>query len=300
MNNSCNIIGADLAKTKINRGGFIDYNVDFIRPDTGVSFHWWEENFTAKHYHNHYEFFILTQGKAKHIVDNNTYLLKKGSMAFVKPDYSHQLLGNEEEPYRHMNIAVTPKKLEQLCEAFLPNMKDIICETDYCHIVLSDSELDFFLDCAEQINMCKNNYKNSSDAEILFINKMLLNALSILYLANQKLHDDYPQWLSELLDMLRTREVFSYSLSDIYNLTNYSPAALLKHFKRYTGETMISFLTRQKINYACNMLKTTNYTTAYIANELNYNSLSHFNKVFKQHVGCTPNEYRKKYFPRKM
>ena len=36
------------------------------------------------------------------------------------------------------------------------------------------------------------------------------------------------------------------------------------------------------------MLKSTNFTILDIANRLNYDSISHFNKVFKQYTGHPP------------
>lgn len=275
--------------------GFIDYHNDFEHPETGVSFHLWEDYYTPKHYHNHFEFFIITAGKARHITNSEEHILCKNTLCFIKPECSHQLLGMEGAPYSHMNIAVTPEKLKNMCEILAPDMQKIVDETDYFYIVLSDSECKYFLDHAEQINMCKNNYKDDASVQLLFINEMLLHALSIMYRSKQKAYIDHPDWFSELLSKLCSSEYFSYSLADIYKLTNYSPPVLLKYFKQYTGETMISFLTKRKMNYACSLLETTNCTTLDIADKLNYSSLSHFNKMFKKYIGCTPREYRKNF-----
>jgi len=36
---------------------------------------------------------------------------------------------------------------------------------------------------------------------------------------------------------------------------------------------------------------------SYIANELGFSSLSHFNKIFKKETGLPPSRYRKLYLP---
>ncbi|MBQ5927072.1 MAG: helix-turn-helix transcriptional regulator, partial [Clostridia bacterium] len=47
------------------------------------------------------------------------------------------------------------------------------------------------------------------------------------------------------------------------------------------------------MNYACNLLATTDATTLSIATSLAYDSLSSFNHLFKAHTGVSPTEYRK-------
>ena len=50
-----------------------------------------------------------------------------------------------------------------------------------------------------------------------------------------------------------------------------------------------------KINYACSLLRSTNFTVLEIAMMASFNNLSNFNMTFKKITGKTPSEYKKQY-----
>ncbi len=87
-----------------------------------------------------------------------------------------------------------------------------------------------------------------------------------------------------------------FSEEDIARAANVSPSYLSTLFKKETGETIISFIQRQKIEEAKNMLRFTETEYIDISNYLCFSSHSHFIAVFKKFTGMTPKEYRKKHF----
>ena len=64
------------------------------------------------------------------------------------------------------------------------------------------------------------------------------------------------------------------------------------YFHQYMGCTLVAYLTKFRLNYACNLLKYSNYSVLQIAEMSSYNNLSHFNHTFKKYVGCSPKDYR--------
>ena len=65
------------------------------------------------------------------------------------------------------------------------------------------------------------------------------------------------------------------------------------YFKHHTGETFITYLTRIRMEKACELLLNTNLKISAICDSIGYINNTHFYKVFKQHYGITPTEYRK-------
>lgn len=57
--------------------------------------------------------------------------------------------------------------------------------------------------------------------------------------------------------------------------------------------TPTEYLTKIKLNYACNLLENSDYTTLYIANLLGFYSLSYFTNIFKKNMNVSPSRYRK-------
>ena len=64
-------------------------------------------------------------------------------------------------------------------------------------------------------------------------------------------------------------------------------------FKRTYGTTIVNFITRHRIAHAQRLLLSTDDPIIRIAGESGFDSLSRFNRAFKQATGLTPREYRK-------
>ena len=86
---------------------------------------------------------------------------------------------------------------------------------------------------------------------------------------------------------------FTMKLKDIYPLAPYSQSMLNTYFNKYVGTTLIAYITKLKINYACTLLRYTDSSPLDISCRLAYDSLSHFNRIFKKITGMSPIQYRK-------
>ena len=73
---------------------------------------------------------------------------------------------------------------------------------------------------------------------------------------------------------------------------DFSYANLGSVFKKYEGVSLVNYIVHMKINYACRMLKNTQYTISEIAQKVGYSNANYFCAVFKKNLDITPNEYR--------
>ena len=104
--------------------------------------------------------------------------------------------------------------------------------------------------------------------------------IGMFYLPEEQIK--MPEWLREFLRKLNDLDFENESnLSEIYASSNYSQTTLAREFKKYTGQTLISYVNDLKLSYACNLLKNTSFDMLTVSNKLGYSSLSHFNHVFK-------------------
>lgn len=71
-----------------------------------------------------------------------------------------------------------------------------------------------------------------------------------------------------------------------------SPNYLRTLFKDYTGETVLEYLTRIRIEASVHLLSTTNLRVHDISSRIGYENPSHFCAVFKKQTGMTPNQFR--------
>lgn len=84
------------------------------------------------------------------------------------------------------------------------------------------------------------------------------------------------------------------SIEEIANEINLSPGYISTVFKNETGETIIRYMTSVRMHMAEDFLKNTNFLVYEIAQRVGYNNVTHFASVFKNHMGVSPGEYRKK------
>lgn len=79
---------------------------------------------------------------------------------------------------------------------------------------------------------------------------------------------------------------------DIAHVFNYHPYYASLLMKQATGQTLHSYLLRYRIRIAKNLLITTDDDINTIAWKSGFNSVSYFIKLFKQHTGMTPLNFR--------
>lgn len=73
-----------------------------------------------------------------------------------------------------------------------------------------------------------------------------------------------------------------------------SPSHFSTIFSQALGRTFIEYLTEQRINYAKNLLVTTDDKLTTITLEVGYNDSNYFSYLFKKKEGVSPTEYRKR------
>ena len=82
------------------------------------------------------------------------------------------------------------------------------------------------------------------------------------------------------------------SHSELAALLNYNGSYLGRIVKKYTGQSLFDYSMTFTMAYAANQLANTDRSAAEIATELSFSNRTHFYKLFKEHFGVTPGEYR--------
>lgn len=79
-------------------------------------------------------------------------------------------------------------------------------------------------------------------------------------------------------------------LTKIFKLNRNS---LYQIFHQATGVPLITYLIKLRIKMATVLLEETSLPVAEIMEQVGYSDLTHFGRIFKKEMGCTPNGYRK-------
>lgn len=92
------------------------------------------------------------------------------------------------------------------------------------------------------------------------------------------------------IDHNYTHDLSIKTLSDIACLSEFHFSRL---FSTQVGESITKYIQHKRIDYAKELLQSTDFSITIISSEVGFNTLSNFNKTFKQIVRCTPISYRK-------
>ena len=99
--------------------------------------------------------------------------------------------------------------------------------------------------------------------------------------------------ISKALKLIHSDVAQNWTLETLSAQVGMSRTSLANRFKELVGTTMFDYLTKVRLQKACNLLKTTVQPVYSIAEKSGYRSEISFNKAFKQHLGITPGRYRK-------
>ena len=259
----------------------------------GAAFHWWDAESTSLHDHDYYEFFIITSGSANHTINGRKEVVTEKTLYMICPPDCHQFTPVPGQRCIHINLPVTEEKLTFLCQA-IGTSPSRLMQCPNRSLLLDDDEFAWFKRRARELNSLWEAGGSEDDASMV-ICEMLVHAVVLLSKPQARIAPGAPGWFEHLLRRLHSPEYVACRVSDVYQLAGYSAPVVIRSFRQYTGETVVGYLTKVKMDSAKRLLASTDLTVLDIAGRLGYSSLSHFNKLFRESAGMSPREYRLMY-----
>lgn len=107
----------------------------------------------------------------------------------------------------------------------------------------------------------------------------------------QQTHAEPPN-IVRAKQFIQEHQANDLTLTDVARAVNTSTFYFCKMFKKATGLKFTNYLSRVRIEKAKNLLINPNLRVSEIAYEVGFQSLTHFNRVFRRMVGQSPTEYR--------
>ena len=153
---------------------------------------------------------------------------------------------------------------------------------------------------SKQINLCENilkhNIQYSITSNITLFNNLTIEIINALHIKSASADSNTEPLINSAIDFIEKNYQSDISLQQIADYLSLSTYNTSRMFKKYTGESFINNLNQYRVNKAKNLLINTNTKISEIAVESGFCNKRTFYRVFKNYTGCSPSEYRNKFF----
>lgn len=245
---------------------------------------------TVLHNHTDWEFTTLTEGTGENVINGVAYPFSYGTFVLLGPKHQHQQTASG--PIVRRDICVSEHNLKKFCDELKSGLYEQLCAMENPIVITMPVNIyKGLISRLTEIDAYQKLFPNHTATVLHSIISFLLG----FYLENVHATSKHasPPWFLEFIRKIQKPEIFSRKIEELVEYSNYTHAHFLLLFKEQTGQTLISYITELRLNYAAQMLINTNVSVIQIANEVGYDNHSFFSQKFKKRFGVTPMEYRK-------
>lgn len=274
----------------VNLGILSTYSAASPFPDADVSFNWITCEYPYLHQHDYFEILIIISGELNNYINGKSHILHTGEACLIRPSDKHKLLAPTgiSDNGQHLNFLIKPDYLKKMLKNYNSDLYDrLTVSTDILNFNISASYL------SKLTNSCLAIQSNKIDYEEKVLQcKILVNRILNIFLEDYfSIFSAYPPWFSKVLFTLNN-PYLDLNVNKLAKTTAYSYSRLSRIFKNLMGMSIVDYVKKIKMDYAIELLKTTNKSVTEIASALNYSSISYFNHTFKTTFGVTPLQMR--------
>lgn len=248
-------------------------------------------DFPENHNHDYWEFLLVIQGSYKHTLNRKTELLPNHTALLLHPHSDYHCFRNAESSTKHLVIRIRIPLMQQICATFSDDFYERLIQQKKCRIFFNDAQIQKI---TNYVSLIRND--NSPMSSALYINFLLAYILEKIFSQNNFFNNSKPQWLTDLFLKINEPNNLHWTVNDVVKNTPFSHPHLLRLFKQYENCTLIDYLTKIKMEHACNFLIYSNMSIVSIAQTLGYSDSSNFNRTFKKTYHMTPSQYKHKNF----
>jgi len=225
---------------------------------------------------NSYEVIYVLYGEVFIEEDGTQYSLKKDSVLILHPGRIHSGFKESEVDtsffWLHFNIS--DYRALGITRQYFPSTNGNLSELfkNLLHVVNSDNYPKYTQDLLSTLII----------SEIFILQDQALSK-------SNKIVNEISEWVRINIEQPIT-------LESVAQHFQYSPNHLSAIFKKTKGIGIKEYINKTKINYAKQLLLTTNYSIKQIAAMLNFSYQNQFINYFKYHENISPSKYKNLYF----
>lgn len=198
------------------------------------------------------------------------------------PGEHHYYLPPESEHWEFIFVLMRPYNLTMLWEDIIRKAGPVT------RIPLDSSPIHAMVNLYREASMNRINDQYQASSLVYHVMMELVRYSGLP--SSQK--EDWPQAVRESIRYMNAHYDKPVGLEQIADHVGLSKYHFNRLFTRITGRSPIQYLTQIRLEKAAELIRYSSLSFEEIAQKVGYASGSYFTKVFKQHIGCSPRDYR--------
>ena len=252
------------------------------------------------HHHDYVQIWYVKKGQCLHYFNGSEYKLTKGDIFILPPMMNHKIISADAENTELLECG--------FLEEFISGDKDsgydqflrpFLIEQDVVKPLFS-LDGDAVKEIEKIFDELMYEYEYKEKYFDLYIKADILKILSIvarkfnksISTDKKQLLDKHKEAIMGIIDHLVKNPKKKMYVEDACEMTNMSSTHFSYVFKQITGRTFMEYVRFLKISKAKDLLLETEATVRDIAEELGFDDVAYFDRVFKKEVGITPVQFR--------
>lgn len=277
-----------------------EFHENFPYIMTRPLFSYVEKNLTRWHWHNALELFYMEKGSLTYYTPSCKFVFHEGCGGLVNSNILHmsKTISDPEHTIQYLHI---------FDPLFLAGMSGNLIDEKYISILTMQETCDIIKLTPENptdkmiLEKIKNSFSLSFDT--FGFELKIRSQLSEIWIdLLQKFNDSQKSSSISMKQNDRIKQMLSFifehfsesvSIHQIADAGFCSERECYRIFQNYLHTTPNEYLTNYRLQKACDLLRQTNDAITDISHFCGFGSSSYFGRIFKEHLGCTPSDYRK-------
>jgi AraC-like DNA-binding protein len=254
-------------------------------------------NMKVDHIHDSYEIYYLFSGQRKYFIKDRVYLIEKGDLVFVPKYVLHRTLNAGTATHERMVLNFKESFIEKAFEE-VPGLNP--CSPFYKGtptLRLNQEDRPFIEGLLHQM---MKELKEKSAGYVIYLKALIVELLLYLLRCVEKVEMPMPIFdnplhhkISEIANYIQDNYMQPLTLAHLSERFYISTYYLCRVFKEISGFSFVEYLNHVRINEAQRLLRDTDTQILQVSEQVGFESVVHFGRVFKHTAGLSPTQYRR-------
>ena len=249
--------------------------------------------------HDFWELCYVTNGSIQVLLDGNSLPVARQQLVLIPPNKKHAFLSDNGNKNKAFVVC-----FDSFSQALLPISASVFeqdtVQTGCMETIIRECGTTFCMNGLGLLEVIPQPLFGGQQALLSQLEYLLISLIrrmsektnpGIVFISDDRFHAEL---VNLILRFLRKNIHQKLTLDQICSAFNYSKSFLCKTFRAQTGQTLMDYFNRLKIEEAKQLLTQSTRSVTDIAGSLGFREVKYFDAIFKKSTGMTPVAYRNK------